>query len=69
MYGFSGALAVSMNGFLAILIRNHVYALSVTALIGKNPVRARKKGWSRVVRFEHWLWLTLNNVELMGIKV
>jgi hypothetical protein len=49
MYGGSVAPDADMSGLPVILIKNHecVPIPNVTALIGKNPVRASKRGWSK----------------------
>jgi len=51
-YGHSAVSDVGMNGFLVTLKRSHVFALirNVIALIGKNPARTSKKGWSKAIR-------------------
>lgn len=48
-YGYFAVSDVGMNGFHVTITKSHVSApiQNVTALIGKNPVRVSKRGWSR----------------------
>ena len=57
---------VAMSGFPRTLTKNQKYALIPDATVptGENHVRESKRGLSRAIRSEQWLWFAVNGVEL-----